>query len=73
MASGDITNQFVTLTNTPIANSVSFLVQGGGAQLEGSSYDYVISGAQVQFKNGLATGGVSALIAGDILQIAYQH
>ena len=73
LASRDITNQFVTLTNTPIANSVSFLVQGGGAQLEGSSYDYVISGAQVQFKNGLATGGVSALIAGDILQIAYQH
>ncbi len=72
LASGDITNQFVTLAHTPIANSTDLLVQGGGVQLEGSSYDYVISGAQVQFKNGLATGGVSALVAGDILQVQYE-
>ena len=69
----DITNQYVTLANTPIANSVIFEVQGGGAQLEGASYDFTISTNTAVFQNGLATGGVSALIAGDILQIQYQY
>jgi hypothetical protein len=73
LGSGDISNQYVTLAHTPLANSVSFLVQGGGDQLEGSSYDFVVSGAQIQFKNGLATGGVSALVSGDILQIQYEY
>jgi hypothetical protein len=69
----DITNQFVTLTHTPLAGSTDLLIQGAGDQLEGASYDYVVSGAQIQFKNGLATGGVSALVAGDILQVQYEY
>jgi hypothetical protein len=73
LASGDISNQFVTLAHTPIANSTDLLVQGAGDQLEGSSYDYVVSGAQIQFKNGLATGEVSALVAGDVLQVQYEY
>jgi len=72
LSSTDITNQYVTLAHTPLANSVSFLVVGGGDQLEGSSYDFVVSGTQIQFKNGLASGGVSALTSGDILQIQYE-
>jgi hypothetical protein len=69
----DITNQFVTLAHTPIASSTSFLVDGGGDQLEGASYDYTVSGATIVFQNGLATSGVSALVAGDIIQIQYEY
>jgi hypothetical protein len=73
LSSTDITNQYVTLSHTPIANSTNFMVQGEGSQLEGASYDYVISGAQAQFKNGLATGGASALVSGDVVQIQYEY
>lgn len=69
----DITNQFVTLTHTPLANSVIFSVQGGGNQLEGSSYDYTVSGATIVFQNDLATGGVSALVATDVVQVLYKY
>ena len=69
----DITNQFVTLSHTPLANSTDLLVQGAGDQLEGASYDYTVSGATIVFQNGLATGGVSALVAGDIIQVQYEY
>ena len=69
----DITNQFVTLSHTPIANSTDLLIQDAGDQLEGASYDYTVSGATIVFQNGLATGGVSALVAGDILQVQYEY
>jgi hypothetical protein len=65
--------QTFTLAHTPLTNSVSFLVQGGGDQLEGSSYDFTVSGAVVTLQNGLATGGVSALVNGDVVQIQYQY
>jgi len=73
LSSTDITNQFVTLSHTPLANSTDLLIQGAGDQLEGASYDYTVSGATIVFKNGLATGGVSALVAGDILQVQYEY
>jgi len=69
----DITNQYITLAHTPLAGSVNFRVLGGGNQLEGVGYDYTISGATIVFHNGLATGGVSALVATDILQIQYEY
>ena len=69
----DITNQFVTLSHTPLANSTDLLIQGAGDQLEGASYDYTVSGATIVFQNDLATGGVSALVAGDILQVQYEY
>ena len=73
LSSTDITHQYVTLAHTPLANSTDLLVQGGGVQLEGASYDYTVSGATIVFQNGLATGGVSALVAGDILQVQYEY
>lgn len=73
LSSGDITNQFVTLAHTPKTGSTDLLVQGGGVQLEGSSYDYTVSGAEIVFQNGLATGGVSALVSGDVLQVQYEY
>lgn len=73
LSSTDITNQYVTLSHTPIANSTDLLIQGAGDQLEGSSYDYTVSGATIVFQNGLATGGVSALVAGDVLQVQYEY
>ena len=69
----DITNQFVTLSHTPLVNSTDLLVQGAGVQLEGASYDYTVSGATIVFQNGLATGGVSALVSGDVLQVQYEY
>jgi hypothetical protein len=72
LSSTDISNQFVTLSHTPKANSTDLLIQGAGDQLEGSSYDYIVSGATIVFQNGLATGGVSALVAGDVLQVQYE-
>lgn len=80
LASGDITNQYVDLAHVAKASSISFLVQGGGAQLEGSSYDYTVNltggaggNTRITFVNGLATGGVSALVASDVLQISYDY
>lgn len=73
LSSTDITNQFVTLSHTPLVNSTDLLVQGGGVQLEGASYDYTVSGATIVFQNGLATGGVSALVSGDVLQVQYEY
>lgn len=69
----DITNQYITLAHTPLAGSVNFRVVGGGDQLEGASYDYTVSGAVITFHNGLATGGASALIATDVIQIQYEY
>lgn len=63
----DITNQYVTLANTPYANSVS-LTAGGVGQY---SSDYTVSGSTVTFAGDLATGGPAALVAGDILVITY--
>lgn len=72
LAGGDITNQFVTLANTPIA-VLNFIVKGGAPLLEGASHDYTVTGAQVDFENDIATGGNAALIAGDIIQVCYVY
>jgi len=79
LASGDITNQYIDLAHVALTNSIDFLVQGGGVQLEGASYDFTVnytggSGGhtRITFANGLATVGVSALVAGDVLQIQYE-
>jgi hypothetical protein len=69
----DITNQYVTLANTPGANTVMLLVKGGGVALEGASHDFSLTGAQLNFLNDLATGGGAALVAGDVLQVMYNY
>jgi hypothetical protein len=73
LSAGDITNQYVTLANSPKANSVTLIIKGGAPTLEGALHDFTVSGSQVNFENDLATGGLAALVAGDILQIAYAY
>jgi hypothetical protein len=73
LSAGDITNQYVTLANTPKANSVMLIVKGGAPTLEGAAHDFTMTGAQLDFENDLATGGAAALIAGDIIQVMYSY
>lgn len=80
LASGDITNQYIDLSNVANTGSILYAVQGAPAQIEGASYDYSISytggaggNTRLTFLNGLATGGTSALVAGDVLQIQYRY
>lgn len=72
LGAGDITNQYVTLSNTPIA-VLAFIVKGGAPLLEGASHDYTVTGAQIDFENDIATGGPAALIAGDVVQVVYVY
>ena len=80
LSSGDITNQYVDLAHVAMTNSISFLVKGGGTQIEGASYDYTVSytggaggNTRITFVNGLATGGASALVAGDVVVAQYEY
>ena len=80
LVSGDITNQYVDLDHVAKAGSIMLMVKGGAPALEGSSYDYTVNltgGAggvtRITFANDLATGGASALVAGDVLQINYVY
>jgi len=74
LVSGDITNQFLTVANTPISTSLTFSVRGAGFLSEGGANpDWSQSGTQVNFLNDLATGGAAALVAGDIVVIQYQY
>lgn len=80
LSSGDITNQYIDVTQVALTDSIDFLVKGGGVQIEGSSYDYTVSytgGAggktRIAFANDLATGGLSALVSGDIVVVKYLY
>jgi len=77
LASGDITNQYVTLAQLIIASSLTLRVKGAGSLLEGSSYDYTMTTSggvsRLNFQNDLATGGAAALVSGDILQVIYRY
>jgi hypothetical protein len=74
LVSGDITNQFLTVANTPIPDSLTFSVRGAGFLSEGGANpDWSQSGTQINFLNDLATGGSAALVAGDIVVIQYQY
>lgn len=74
----NITNQFVDLAHVAKTNSILMQIQGGSPALEGASYDYSVSytggaggNTRITFLNAIATGGVSALVASDVLQINY--
>lgn len=76
----DITNQYVDLAHVAKTNSVNFMVKGAGSLLEGASYDYSVSytggaggNTRITFLNDLATGGLAALIAGDVVQVQYEY
>jgi hypothetical protein len=61
----DITNGFVTLSNTPVANSVSVVPKGGLEQEP--AVDFSVAGAVVTFAGDLVT----ILASGDKLMIKY--
>jgi len=80
LIAGDITNQFLDLSQVAKTNSINFIVKNGGAMLEGASYDYTVNytgGAggltRITFVNDLATAGASALIATDVVQVQYEY
>lgn len=76
----DITNQYIDLSQVAKANSIYFAVKGAGALFEGASHEYSVSltggaggNTRITFLNDIATGGNSALIAGDLVQVSYMY
>jgi hypothetical protein len=74
----DITNQYIDLPDVAADGSVDFKVAGAGSQVEGASYDFTVnytggasSKTRILFQGGLATGGASELVAGDIVSVDY--
>lgn len=77
LAGGDITNQYVDLTQVAHTDSVMFVVDGL-TMAEGSDYTISYTGGaggktRLSFAGDLATGGASALVAGDIVRVQYQY
>ena len=80
LVAGDITNQYLDLTEEAKVDSITFIVKGGGPLLEGASHDYSVSytggvgsKTRITFLNDIATGGAAALIATDVVQIKYAY
>ena len=78
LSSTDVTNQYVDLAFIAGDSSVNFGVIGGGFQAENTDYTVNYTGGtggktRIVFAGGLATAGVSALAAGDILQVQYTY
>jgi len=81
LAGGDITNQYVDLSKVAHGasasdNSVSMFVVGGPMQRKAVDFTVSLTGGaggvtRVSFAGGLATGGASELVAGDILVIEF--
>jgi hypothetical protein len=78
LSSGDITNQYIDLSNVAATDSIQFLIKGSGVMLEGASHAYSVDytggnggNTRITFLNEIATGGSAALVAGDIVQVAY--
>ena len=76
--STNIANQYIDLTQVAKTDSIALVVKGGGTQIE--TLDYTVSytgGAggktRITFINELATGGLSALVAGDVVAVQYQY
>lgn len=67
LTSGDITNQYVTLSQTPIANSVQVIPVGGPSQEK--DVDFTLSGAQVNFAGDIAANAQT----GDKYVIYYSY
>ncbi len=73
----DIANQFIDLPNIAAMQSVDMHVVGAPDQYENIDYTVnytggVGSNTRCTFAGGLAAGGVSALVAGDVVQITYR-
>jgi DNA-directed RNA polymerase beta subunit len=74
LLSGDITNQYINLAHLTVAHSLDFVVDGL-VMLEGTDYTLSTQGGvtRITFAGDLATGGNSALIAGDVVQSKYLY
>lgn len=80
LIAGDITNQYIDLANVALTGTIHFIVKGLGPLLEGASHDYSVSytggaggNTRINFLNDIATGGGSALIATDVVQVVYSY
>jgi len=80
LSAGDITNQYIDLGQVAKTDSIHFIIKGGVPTLEGASHDYSVNytggaggNTRITFLNDLATGGAAALVAADIIQIAYSY
>lgn len=76
LSASHITNQYVDLPDVAAQDSVQVAVAGAGEQVETSDFTVNYTGGtssktRVSFAGGLATGGVSALAAGDVMVISY--
>lgn len=70
LAAGDITNQFVTLANQPVAGSLVVFVKGSLPQVQGDDFEVdAVNLDQVNFLGDLAANA----IAGDKLVITYSY
>lgn len=72
----DITNQYIDLPYVASQDSVRFQPAGAGTQIEDEDYGVNYTGGagsktRVTFLGGLASGGVSALVAGDKVVVYY--
>lgn len=77
LSAGDITNGYIDLANVAGDGSVVLGVAGAGEQIEGVDFTVNYTGGtssktRVLFAGGLAVGGVSALAAGDVVQVSYE-
>jgi hypothetical protein len=79
LGAGDITNQYIDLTQTVrSATCVSLAVEGGIQQERGVDYTVSVAGGaggvtRITFDGDLETGGDAALISGDKVFISYEY
>lgn len=79
LIAGDITNQFVDLTQVAeSAASIKVVPIGGPEQTQGTDYTVNLTGGtggktRISFAGDLATGGGAALVATDILKVEYRY
>lgn len=77
LIAGDITNQYIDLAETILANSLDFMVAG---LVFNESVDYSVNltgggggVTRVTFLGDLATAGDAALIASDVVYVKYEY
>jgi hypothetical protein len=82
LASGDITNGYIILSQLALSNSMTAGVQGLGLIQEspdGTAGDYKLATdvgtghSKLTWLNDLATGGTTPLAAGDIIYVKYEY
>lgn len=76
LSATDISNQYIDLANEAIANSLMAYVDRLAIH-EGASEDYTLSvvagKTRISFANAIATGGLEALEAGDVINVKYTY